>query len=308
MNLSPRTMRCDEASGDSPKRPLNDGNVWVSEIEFHSWRRFLRSKGVEDLSLDTFVDGVADQLILGGIMRQPFSVASTLLDYMTKLNQSCHTRKDNVSPFNVGLTKEQMEKNQECDENMAKMMAQMDLLTKHVIGGGSKVVNVVGASSEMMMHNLTPCIMKRYDSFEPSGGFSSELSQARLKSRIRGKKGSLPSDTIANLKNDNAQFVAILTRSVMVVGSDVPNDDNASPSKGKAIVFESDLHGEELNNEASNEVDDAPKNVFLVMLKSQMRGVVPPSVPPKPQPKAEVPVTFGGLRLIWRVAGSIWRR
>ena len=69
------------------------------------------------------------------------------------------------------------------------------------------------------------------------------------------------------------------------MGSDLPNDDNASPSKGKAIVFESDLHGEELNNEASNEVDDAPKNVVFGDAKKSNAGVIPPSVPLKPQPK-----------------------
>ncbi|WMV29901.1 hypothetical protein MTR67_023286 [Solanum verrucosum] len=42
-----------------------------------------------------------------------------------------------------------MEKNQERDENMAKMMTQMDLLTKHVMSGGYKVVNAVGANSGM---------------------------------------------------------------------------------------------------------------------------------------------------------------
>ncbi|WMV41956.1 hypothetical protein MTR67_035341 [Solanum verrucosum] len=40
-----------------------------------------------------------------------------------------------------------MERNQERDKNMAKKMTQMDLLTKHVMGGGSKAMNVVGASS-----------------------------------------------------------------------------------------------------------------------------------------------------------------
>ncbi|WMV38234.1 hypothetical protein MTR67_031619 [Solanum verrucosum] len=39
-----------------------------------------------------------------------------------------------------------MEKNQERDENMAIMMTHMDLLTKHVMGSGSKAVNTVGVS------------------------------------------------------------------------------------------------------------------------------------------------------------------
>ncbi|WMV45615.1 hypothetical protein MTR67_039000 [Solanum verrucosum] len=73
------------------------------------------------------------------------------------------------------------------------------------------------------------------------------------------QKGCLRSNTIANLKKYNAQCMSILTRIGKVVGNDEPNDDNASSSKGKTIVFESDVLAEELNNEASNEVDDAPK-------------------------------------------------
>ena len=73
-------------------------------------------------SLDTVNKGVADQLIRGGIMRQSFAVASALLDEMIKINWTWHTREDHVSPLNIGLTKEQMIKNQERDENMAKMM------------------------------------------------------------------------------------------------------------------------------------------------------------------------------------------
>ncbi|WMV29902.1 hypothetical protein MTR67_023287 [Solanum verrucosum] len=42
-----------------------------------------------------------------------------------------------------------MEKNQKGDENMEKMMTQMELLTKHVMGSGDKAMNVVGTNSEM---------------------------------------------------------------------------------------------------------------------------------------------------------------
>ncbi|WMV19921.1 hypothetical protein MTR67_013306 [Solanum verrucosum] len=44
------------------------------------------------------------------------------------------------------MTKEQLKKNQEQDENMTKMMTQMDLLTKHIMGSGSKAVNAVRVS------------------------------------------------------------------------------------------------------------------------------------------------------------------
>ncbi|WMV58857.1 hypothetical protein MTR67_052242 [Solanum verrucosum] len=50
-------------------------------------------------------------------------------------------------------------------------------------------------------------------------------------------KGGLPSDTVANSKNDNAQSMDIMTRRDKVVESDVPNDNNASSSTEKAIIF-----------------------------------------------------------------------
>uniref|UniRef100_M1DE34 Integrase core domain containing protein n=1 Tax=Solanum tuberosum TaxID=4113 RepID=M1DE34_SOLTU len=46
----------------------------------------------------------------------------------------------------IWMTKEQIEKDQERDQNMAKMITQMDLLSKHVTGSGSKAVNAVGVS------------------------------------------------------------------------------------------------------------------------------------------------------------------
>ncbi|WMV46270.1 hypothetical protein MTR67_039655 [Solanum verrucosum] len=98
-------------------------------------------------SLDTVNKGVADQLIRGGIIRQPFSVASALLDEMTKISRARHTREDQMFPLNLGLAKEHLEKNQELHEKMAKIMTHMDLLTKHVMGGGYKVLNAVGSSS-----------------------------------------------------------------------------------------------------------------------------------------------------------------
>jgi len=49
-----------------------------------------------------------------------------------------------VSPLTFRMTKEKIEKDQERDQNMAKMMIQLDLLSKNVMGSGLKSVNVVG--------------------------------------------------------------------------------------------------------------------------------------------------------------------
>uniref|UniRef100_M1DXK0 Integrase core domain containing protein n=1 Tax=Solanum tuberosum TaxID=4113 RepID=M1DXK0_SOLTU len=96
--------------------------------------------------IDSVNKGVVDQLVRGGIMKQPFEIASTLIDGMTKINRALYTREDQVSPLTFRMSKEQIENDQEWDENMAKMMTQMDLLSKHVIGSDSKAVNVVGVS------------------------------------------------------------------------------------------------------------------------------------------------------------------
>jgi len=95
-------------------------------------------------SLDSITTGVVDQLSQGGLMQQPYEVASLLFDEMTKVNRTWNTREDHVSSLQLSISKEKIEKEHERDDNMAKMMTQINLLSKHVIGGGLKSVNVVG--------------------------------------------------------------------------------------------------------------------------------------------------------------------
>uniref|UniRef100_M1D819 Uncharacterized protein n=1 Tax=Solanum tuberosum TaxID=4113 RepID=M1D819_SOLTU len=59
--------------------------------------------------------GVADQLLPGGLMQQPYAVAAQLLDGMTTINRAWYTRKD-----------------------------QLDILSKNVMGAGARNVNAVG--------------------------------------------------------------------------------------------------------------------------------------------------------------------
>lgn len=96
-------------------------------------------------SLDVVNKGIANQLVHSGIIKQTFERASELLDKMTKINQVWYTQDDMVTPLILGLTKEQIEKNQERDENMTKIMAQLYLLTQHIIGS-KKVVNAIKES------------------------------------------------------------------------------------------------------------------------------------------------------------------
>lgn len=63
---------------------------------------------------------------------------------MTKINRAWYTHDDQVSPLNFRITKEQIEKDQERDQNMAKMMTKLDILSKNVMGVCTKSVNIVG--------------------------------------------------------------------------------------------------------------------------------------------------------------------
>jgi len=95
-------------------------------------------------SLDSVNKGVADQLSPGGLMQQPYAVAVQLLDGMTTINRAWYTREDQVSPVTFQLSKEQVEKDNERDQNMAKIMTQLDILSKNVMGAGTRGVNAIG--------------------------------------------------------------------------------------------------------------------------------------------------------------------
>ncbi|XP_055803383.1 uncharacterized protein LOC129872416 [Solanum dulcamara] len=86
-------------------------------------------------------------------------------------------------------------------------------------------------------------------------------------------KGGLRSDTMVNPKNDNAKYVSILTR---------------SGSKDKAFTFESDELVEELNNEASDEVNNTPMIVDSGVAQGSNMGIIPLVVPTKPLPKVKL--------------------
>ncbi|KAK4708698.1 hypothetical protein R3W88_029623 [Solanum pinnatisectum] len=95
-------------------------------------------------SLDLINKGVADQISPGDLMQQPYVIVAQLLDDMTTINRVWYTRENQISPLMFKLTKEQMEKDQERDQNMAKIMTQLDILSKNVMGVGARSVNDVG--------------------------------------------------------------------------------------------------------------------------------------------------------------------
>uniref|UniRef100_M1DAZ9 Integrase core domain containing protein n=1 Tax=Solanum tuberosum TaxID=4113 RepID=M1DAZ9_SOLTU len=77
-------------------------------------------------------------------MQQPYAVAAQLLDGTTTISRAWYTCKDQVSPITFQLSKEQVEKDNERDQNMAKIMTQLNIFSKNVMGAGPRGVNVVG--------------------------------------------------------------------------------------------------------------------------------------------------------------------
>lgn len=86
---------------------------------------------------------VANQLVPKGIMQQPYEVSTQLLDGMTKINRAWYPHEDQNVFSHFRMTKEKIEKDQEREKNMTKMMIQLDILAKYVIGSGSKSVNLL---------------------------------------------------------------------------------------------------------------------------------------------------------------------
>ncbi|XP_049368430.1 uncharacterized protein LOC125833330 [Solanum verrucosum] len=83
----------------------------------------------------------------------PYAVVAQLLDSMTTINRVWYTREDQVSPLIFKLSKQLIEKDHERDQNMAKIMTYLDILSKNVMGAGARGVNAVGvgcANSEEM--------------------------------------------------------------------------------------------------------------------------------------------------------------
>ncbi|KAK4731583.1 hypothetical protein R3W88_024571 [Solanum pinnatisectum] len=141
---------------------LQDGIQVFKHLEgepiYETWLRFKKlvlqfpTHGLPDnvllqyfyRSFDSVNKGVADQLSLGGLMQQPYMIAAQLLDGMTTINRAWYIREDQVSPLMFKQTKEQMEKDQKRDQNMAMIMTQLDILSKNVIGSSGQSVNDMG--------------------------------------------------------------------------------------------------------------------------------------------------------------------
>ncbi|KAK6782349.1 hypothetical protein RDI58_020145 [Solanum bulbocastanum] len=79
------------------------------------------------------------------IMDLTYALATVLLGQMIKTNRTWNTR-DTEQPLDVAATSMTNEmRRKEKEEQMAKMMTQVELLVKHMLGTGTKSVNVIGS-------------------------------------------------------------------------------------------------------------------------------------------------------------------
>ncbi|XP_015165482.1 uncharacterized protein [Solanum tuberosum] len=142
-------------------------------------------------SLDSVNKGIADQQVQGGIMLQSFEVASFLLDGMTGVNQAWYTKDEKVSPVCFRLTQEQLDKERERDENIKKMLSQMEVIQEHMKGTYGVFRVEEGSSSGYLRHREN----QGWNSKRVEGGFSSgylRLGENQGWNSIRYKEGFHP--------------------------------------------------------------------------------------------------------------------
>uniref|UniRef100_M1DJX6 Uncharacterized protein n=1 Tax=Solanum tuberosum TaxID=4113 RepID=M1DJX6_SOLTU len=89
-------------------------------------------------------------------MRQPYKVALLLLDDMKQINRAWNTIEDKVSSLHLSISKELVEIKHEHDEDMAK---RLDLLSKHVMRSGIKLVNMLLPSASLHLGSLGGIIL-----------------------------------------------------------------------------------------------------------------------------------------------------
>ncbi|KAK4723933.1 hypothetical protein R3W88_026712 [Solanum pinnatisectum] len=184
-------------------------------------------------SLDSINKGVADQLSPGCLMQQPYAVAAQLLDGMTTINRVWYTREDQVSPITFKLSKEKIEKDNEPDQNMAKIITQLDILSKNVMVASAHSVNIVGVGCENPKEMKFEALYNKevnylenqgrgYHSNYPRQGIKEDVStlsqtvtsyyvsikqletqMSHISSHLNPRQqGGLPSDTMANHKSE----------------------------------------------------------------------------------------------------------
>ena len=101
-------------------------------------------------ALNSITKLVIDNAAGGSFMDLTFQEASEMLDQMTKRSRAWHSRDSVVaSPtISIGMTTKKYKKEEECDQEMAHLKTQIDLLTKHLLSVKTKKVKAAAAKGK----------------------------------------------------------------------------------------------------------------------------------------------------------------
>ncbi|XP_059310579.1 uncharacterized protein LOC132061921 [Lycium ferocissimum] len=167
-------------------------------------------------SLDTVNKSVANNIAGGSVMENSYAVMSALLDKLTETTRE--TEVDGGGPSKIVLSREIIKKEEERDETMAKLVTQMDLLTKHVLGGGSKRVNVVGSCEGDSMDEQCFQVCEEKDNFiNNQAGVPIQTTKVLIKD-LGGKVNGIKVGTrIAEIKG-GAKILGILIGGTTIKG------------------------------------------------------------------------------------------
>lgn len=125
---------------------------------------------------------VVDNASSVSLLRLSYGIEVVLLDQVTRKNRDRHKRYIEVDVealFVYFVSQEQRKKYEKRDENMSKVMTQLDILTKHIIEASCKEVNVVSAKS--VIGNYAEEVDYNDEEFflvKPFGRFPPHLSKA----------------------------------------------------------------------------------------------------------------------------------
>lgn len=99
-------------------------------------------------ALDQLNKTAVDNAVGGSLVKLSYNMDTNLLKEITKKNQGWHTQVTEVakrSPTTSYIDKDQRKIDEEREENMEKMIMQLELLTKHVMVAPTKMVNVMAS-------------------------------------------------------------------------------------------------------------------------------------------------------------------
>ncbi|XP_019226883.1 PREDICTED: uncharacterized protein LOC109208256 [Nicotiana attenuata] len=248
------------------------------------------------MGLDPMNQSIAKNAADGYFMDKSFARVTQILDKMAKHNQAWHSEDTTSgvaygSPSSTNLIKE----NQERDQVIAGLATNVNVLTKMFTESQTKKVNVV--------EDVQPISNEDFEEANyiknSQGGYQRQQYQGQGQqnqwrpnpqgqgNKIRSKKGTLPSDTIANPKGSGSgptsHIMAITTRSGKVL-----------QGEGEQVIeVDESEQGVEVEEPSVVEVEKIPED--LQVQKENREEVkekveeIPKTLPPIPRPPPPFP-------------------